>query len=59
MEKDVLVHDFIIAETTGTTSKVQARITFAGHDAFTNEISKWKDGKWEKFVTVHYERRSP
>ncbi|MEP6809911.1 MAG: hypothetical protein ABI992_06685 [Chthoniobacterales bacterium] len=59
MENGVLVHNFTIAETKGTTSKVQARITFAGPDTFTNEILKWKDEKWEKFVTVRYQRSSP
>ena len=56
IDHGVLVHDFTVAEAKGTTSKVQARVTFSGPNTYTNEILRWKDEKWEKFVTVRYQR---
>ena len=55
-ENGVIVHDFTVAEANGTISKIQARITFESSNVFTNEIFKSKEGKWEKFVSVRYER---
>lgn len=56
-EKETLIHDFAVAEKDGTTSKVQARITPQGANAYLNEIYRWQDGTWKKFVTVRYERQ--
>jgi hypothetical protein len=56
IDHGVLIHDFTVAEAKGTTSKVQARVTVSGPNTYTNEILRWKDEKWEKFVTVRYQR---
>jgi len=58
IDQGVLVHDFTVAEAKGTTLKVRARVTFSGNNIYTNEILNWKNEKWEKFVTVRYQRSS-
>jgi hypothetical protein len=58
IDRGVLVHDFTVAEAKGTTSKIRTRVTFSGRDTYTNEILRWKNEKWEKFVTVRYQRSS-
>jgi hypothetical protein len=56
IENDVLVHDFKVTEKDGKASKIQARITPQGPNAYLNEIFQGKDGGWEKVVVVRYER---
>ena len=51
-----LVQDFTIAGADGKTIPWRSVLTRLGDEAFTNEISQQKDGKWEKFVEVRYER---
>lgn len=52
-----LVQDFTISGADGKTVPWRSVLTRLGDDAFTNEISQQKDGKWEKFVRVRYERQ--
>jgi hypothetical protein len=56
IKNDVLVHDFSVTEKDGKISKIQARVTPQGPNAYLNEIYQWKHGHWEKLVSVHYER---
>jgi hypothetical protein len=55
-EGNVLVHDLTITDATGKAEPVQVRLTKVSADAFTNDIYVKKNGAWEKFVAVRYER---
>lgn len=52
-----LAQDFTISGVDGKTIPWRSVLTRLGDQAFTNEISQQKDGKWEKFVEVRYERQ--
>ena len=56
IENGVFVHDFNVTEKDGQVSKVRARITQQGPNAYLNEIFLLKDNRWDKFVSVRYER---
>jgi hypothetical protein len=56
IKNGVLVHNFSVIEKDGKISKIQARVTPLGPNAYLNEIYQWKHGHWEKLVSVHYER---
>jgi hypothetical protein len=57
IEQGALVHNLTVTERNGLESKVRARIIPEGQKAYLSEIFLLKEGnRWEKFVTVHYER---
>jgi hypothetical protein len=55
-EGNVLVHELTITDAAGKIDVAQVRLTKVSADAFTNTIFLQKNGAWEKFVEVHYER---
>lgn len=57
-EGETLVHTLTATGPTGKIEPVQVRMTPIGSDVFTNEIYLSKNGAWEKFIAVRYERKT-
>jgi hypothetical protein len=53
---DVCAHDLQAIYPSGQVEKIQAKLTHFGSDSFTNAIYRLKDGHWDKFVEVHYNK---
>jgi hypothetical protein len=58
LEGNVLVHELTIIDAAGKVDVAQVRLTKVNPDLFVNTIYLRKNGAWEKFVEVHYERHS-
>jgi len=53
---EVFEHDLQVIYPSGKIEKVQTKLTHAGSSSFTNAIYRLKDGQWDKFVEVHYNK---
>jgi hypothetical protein len=53
---DVFAHDLQAIYPCGQVEKIQTKLTHSGSDSFTNAIYRRKDGHWDKFVEVHYNK---
>jgi hypothetical protein len=56
---EVFAHDLQVVYSSGQLEKVQTKLTHSGSSSFTNAIYRMKDGHWDKFVEVHYNKLKP
>jgi len=56
---DVFVHNLQLNYPSGKAENIQTKLTHSGSDGFTNAIFRLKDGQWDKFVEVHYQKTKP
>ena len=55
----VIQHDLKIVDKTGKEDLIQARMTHPDAMTYVNEIYMMEDGKWQKLVSVRYEKIEP
>ena len=55
----VFEHDLQVIDSSGKIEKVRAKLTYSGSGSYTNAIYRLKDGQWDKFVEVHYNKVKP
>ena len=56
---EVFEHDLQVIYPSGKIEKVQTKLTRSGGSSFTNAIYRQKDGQWDKFVEVNYNKVKP
>jgi hypothetical protein len=56
LANEVFAHDLQVIYPSGKIEKVQTKLTHSGSSSFTNAIYRLKDGQWDKFVEVRYEK---
>jgi hypothetical protein len=56
---EVFEHQLQVIYPSGKVEKVQTKLTHSGSSSFTNAIYRLKDGQWDKFVEVNYNKVKP
>ena len=56
---EVFEHDLQVIYPSGKIEKVRTKLSHSGGGSFTNAIYRLKDGQWDKFVEVNYDKIKP